>query len=419
MNYQTIGLYAAESREASNINGNDILWGDQTDDDLKGSARPAPTSLAQSFAPKSLQRLGNQLFVQIGKDAGLTSIREQAAQAVRLANDIVLAARNAMEDANAAAQLMMTTPIRSFNELLQTLGKDFSGDVLYQKVIAKAKELVSQLSGVARTVTEAGGCFAAGTLVHTKDGLKPIELIQVGDWVLSKPESGEGEQAYKRVVNTFSFEDKQVMRITYGLLRDGKFHGDKLIVTPNHPFWVAGFDRAVFPEDEYGPGWGDIRVGWTRADKLIYGSLIELPGGELVRVNSGELDRLWKTSDPAVAWEAEITGETGYLVSIHNSLDVPGQLHSDINRDFNDDDTFVDRSQNPEWAEKWCYRTKVYNFEVEDFHTYYVGNLGAWVHNTNCYGTTVAYLKKKGVLPSIDGQNDRGARLKLKEYRYK
>ena len=27
---------------------------------------------------------------------------------------------------------------------------------------------------------------------------------------------------------------------------------------------------------------------------------------------------------------------------------------------------------------------KVYNFEVEDFHTYYVGENGVWVHNANC-----------------------------------
>ncbi|MDR2788675.1 MAG: Hint domain-containing protein [Candidatus Accumulibacter sp.] len=33
-------------------------------------------------------------------------------------------------------------------------------------------------------------CFAAGTLAHTKKGLKPIESIQVGDWVLSRPEGG-------------------------------------------------------------------------------------------------------------------------------------------------------------------------------------------------------------------------------------
>ena len=28
----------------------------------------------------------------------------------------------------------------------------------------------------------------------------------------------------------------------------------------------------------------------------------------------------------------------------------------------------------------------VYNFEVQDFHTYHVGRLGVWVHNDGCCG---------------------------------
>jgi Pretoxin HINT domain len=30
------------------------------------------------------------------------------------------------------------------------------------------------------------------------------------------------------------------------------------------------------------------------------------------------------------------------------------------------------------------YTTTVYNLEVEDWHTYFVGKTGLWVHNTNC-----------------------------------
>lgn len=33
---------------------------------------------------------------------------------------------------------------------------------------------------------------------------------------------------------------------------------------------------------------------------------------------------------------------------------------------------------------------QVFNFEVEDFHTYYVGQQGVWVHNTNCAAASVA-----------------------------
>lgn len=74
------------------------------------------------------------------------------------------------------------------------------GKTLWEKVADAAKK---------NTNENAVGCFVAGTLVHTKEGLGPIEQIKVGDYVLSKPEEGGGETAYKRVVNTFEFEDKK------------------------------------------------------------------------------------------------------------------------------------------------------------------------------------------------------------------
>jgi hypothetical protein len=48
----------------------------------------------------------------------------------------------------------------------------------------------------------------AGTLVHTKNGLVPIEKICVGEWLLSQPEM-KGERAYRQVVKTFAIEEQQ------------------------------------------------------------------------------------------------------------------------------------------------------------------------------------------------------------------
>jgi hypothetical protein len=360
---------------------------------------PAQASMTVKQANAWQAKVGAELETMVFAKA---TLREQAAQAVRMANDIMLAARNAMEDANAAAQLMMTNPIRSFNELLQNLGKEFSGDVLFKKVIAKAKEIVTDIKAAARTVTEAGGCFVAGTLVHTKEGLKPIEQIQVGDWVLSKPESGEGEQAYKRVANTFSFEDKVVRIVDYSVLRNGEWHHDTLTATDNHPFWVTGIDESVYPSGSP----KDLRAGWMRADQLFGGLLIELSTGETARVTSSPEDILWKTNRPGLVWEATFRDEIGVYrdLSTGKICRIDTDELTSINHDFNHDETFSARSENLEWQVKWYYTTKVYNFEVEDFHTYYVGKLGAWVHNTNCYETTVEYMKKHGVLPSIDNQ---------------
>lgn len=48
---------------------------------------------------------------------------------------------------------------------------------------------------------EPGAGFAAGTPVHTEQGLVPIEKIRVGAHVLSQPEQG-GERDYRPVINT-------------------------------------------------------------------------------------------------------------------------------------------------------------------------------------------------------------------------
>lgn len=90
----------------------------------------------------------------------------------------------------------------------------------------------------------AGG-FVAGTLVLTQEGLRPIEEIKVGDWVFSKPENGEGEQAYKRVTITYEFEDKEIWYLSYANHNDFKNVGDSLVgsicATGDHPLCLAGF----------------------------------------------------------------------------------------------------------------------------------------------------------------------------------
>jgi hypothetical protein len=40
-------------------------------------------------------------------------------------------------------------------------------------------------------------------------------------------------------------------------------------------------------------------------------------------------------------------------------------------------------------------RETVYNFEVEGFHTYFVGEVGVWVHNT-CWDDVAAHVLSRG-----------------------
>ena len=73
-------------------------------------------------------------------------------------------------------------------------------------------------------------CFTAGTLIHTKDGLKAIEEIKVGDTVLSKSDK-IGEVSYRKVVTTFIRQTNAIYKVYLG-------DGTLLETTWNHPFRV-------------------------------------------------------------------------------------------------------------------------------------------------------------------------------------
>ncbi|MET0342868.1 MAG: polymorphic toxin-type HINT domain-containing protein [Polyangiales bacterium] len=141
--------------------------------------------------------------------------------------------------------------------------------------------------------TRPGQCFAAGTLVHTAAGDRPIESIAPGDRVWSRDEA-TGALALKPVIRLYITEDAPVLDVQV----EGTHGADRITTTPEHPFWVK--DR-----------------GWVGAASLGDRALLWSPEGSLV-------------------------GHAGAA---------------------------------------WSARAKVYNLEVADYHTYFVGALHAWVHN--------------------------------------
>jgi len=155
-------------------------------------------------------------------------------------------------------------------------------------------------------LTEA--CFVAGTLVHTKDGLKPIEEIKVGDWVMTNAEDAvmpdlqvdAQSPIYRQVTETFVTEDMPIVELCY-VQPDGEI--GSLHVTPNHPIMVK-------------------RHGWMAAKELRYGHVLKL----------------------------------GYWSNVILGMNNP-----------------VDQT------------ARVYNVKVDEFHTYFVGKYGVWVHNCAGY----------------------------------
>ena len=94
------------------------------------------------------------------------------------------------------------------------------------------------------------GCFVAGTLVHTEEGIKKIEDIKIGDRVLSFNEE-TSRTSYKEVVDT-------IERSTYEICTIEHSNG-KIQSTTGHLFMVQGkwWTSAV-----------DIKAG----DKLVLGN---------------------------------------------------------------------------------------------------------------------------------------------------
>ncbi|MBL8398111.1 MAG: hypothetical protein JNL84_08215 [Candidatus Accumulibacter sp.] len=327
---------------------------------------------------------------QIAKIAELLSGAPTRKAAVDRAYQLLLAMRAGAKaalyrDPEAAAILEARYPLTAKDHMLATVSREskVSGDSLYSKVLNYMAKLFQ------RTCPEmVGGCFIAGTLVHTDKGLVPIEQIKVGDRVLSQPEE-TGERAYKRVVNTLVFEDKALWVVKYSI---GPHDGTKpnqmvfhLYATDNHPFWVDG-------------------KGWIAAKCLKKYDQMRLASGEPAQVEQvwpvvrTPVEGLgWVSSDMLNSWDG--VEQQGHIVDFRGGCSlwkyhmfrkeellegVPhydGLFYNDPEAPFLGEDLYdIYVSNDP------LFKTRVYNLEVEDFHTYYVGELGVWVHNRDCLG---------------------------------
>ena len=266
--------------------------------------------------------------------------------------------------------------------------------------------------------------FVAGTLVHTKQGLRPIGQIRAGDYVLSRPESGVGEVTYKRVIRTVARDDCETWfvswfdvnlheeayakRITQQDYLDA--HGNSFVITtPSHPFWVVESEEEdpnksglYYAEDRILHAWKGRpwpRGEWVRADHLADGMRLMLQDGRIIELyksipayRSAEPDQIWT---PQAVWpsrENGLPGTTGILIDLKNqsvSPEVPLEgirvmresefwkhVRLNPNKDCYDDDPIGNAPQS------W-YRAQVYNLEVEDYHSYFVDKLGVWVHHAN------------------------------------
>lgn len=150
--------------------------------------------------------------------------------------------------------------------------------------------------GVARgTTANVRGCFVAGTLVATPEGLVPIEQIQVGDIVLSRDEQ-TGETRYDRVTATFVRQGAEIVEV---LVTGESGESEVLQTTAEHPFWVEG-------------------RGWVKVGDLHGGSRF------LARTGHGlDLKTVTSNGRLATVYNIEVGGAHTYFVGalgtwVHN-----------------------------------------------------------------------------------------------------
>jgi len=129
-------------------------------------------------------------------------------------------------------------------------------------------------------------CFSAGTLVHTIDGRRAIESIQVGDRVLSQNTS-TGLLGFQPVMAVHKNEPSATLRIA--------IDGETIVATGIHRFWKAG-------------------KGWSMARDLKAGDRLRMVGG-IVPIKSIETDETQPVYNLEIAENRDFfVGKKGLLV---------------------------------------------------------------------------------------------------------
>ncbi len=95
-------------------------------------------------------------------------------------------------------------------------------------------------------------CFVAGTLVHTRSGLRPIEDLKIGDQVLAQ-DATTGNLVFEPVLATLHNPPADVLRLELET-------GEAVSATDIHRFWLAG-------------------AGWKMARELSPGDRLRVLGG--------------------------------------------------------------------------------------------------------------------------------------------
>ncbi|MGB2786571.1 hypothetical protein [Psychrobacter sp.] len=251
--------------------------------------------------------------------------------------------------------------------------------------------------------------FVAGTLIHTDKGLVPIQDIKVGDMVLSK--SGWGtDESYKSVINTFcSQEQREVYALRYidnyiepdiedyfePVMNLPDMKPSKInieILVENTPVWVDG-------EEDF-----EISEGWRLAREMTGHEKVIFKGGQeaggIISINyllKTPVDNVFyldsrgdyipiiidiRNKKIKIYYIAHIVLEA--YKNIFEADEHPPLADNIIIGDLNKHDILnevIDLVRAPDRSYSALFTAEVFNIEVTDTHTYFVGEKGVLVHD--------------------------------------
>jgi hypothetical protein len=191
------------SSELPPIGGRTEIKVEGTGTRLPALVTPPRDSMRLADASAWFREQINLLDLRIDRNQTLEA---QIAQAQQLTEEIMNGAVASLYDTRLGPTLRETHAQSVERIEAELRAEGFGGTEVLEQTLAKLTAKLDKPS-----ILEKPACFIAGTLVHTDQGLVPIEQIKVGDRVLSAPESGEWELAYKRVVKTMVRQNKPIV----------------------------------------------------------------------------------------------------------------------------------------------------------------------------------------------------------------
>ncbi|PCK33200.1 hypothetical protein CEX98_03110 [Pseudoalteromonas piscicida] len=155
-------------------------------------------------------------------------------------------------------------------------------------VVTRGKGLL----GFLKNLFKKGGCsFSPDTLILTKEGLKPIVEVKVGDLVLAKSDDKTGGEQWREVTDTFRDWHEQTIELT---VADKNGTVETIVTTAEHPFYVE-------------------KSGWLPASDLVEGYSISGANG-----NSINIEQIVIKNDAQYAYNMTVDTDHTYFVGTTN-----------------------------------------------------------------------------------------------------